>query len=282
MKQKYSNERQQGFWVKLLGILVAVGIVVVLVFGGVQTVLGQIGELQRQLDTKNIEFDVVSGQLAEADREIIAISIELDELKNRPASLAEKLERAEISLVETKREFAAAQSQLDAALQRLRDKTRQIAEADSQIAKAQTELGETTDKLEALQSELSAKRAICESNGAFAELDRNKIRFDLLCQPLYPTTIELKRGRSINVSVNLARFKESSGQGRVRFRMHFAIDHGRLEIDQVGSYSSRELSDSGGRNLRDLEISSAAEEVTIKITSVGYRSAKFDLAMWPL
>lgn len=282
MKQKRSDEGQNGFWVKLAGFLVAAAIVVVLVSGSVQTVTNQMAELQRQLATKRVEFDAVSGQLAEANREIIAITIELDEVKNSPASLAAELESAELRMVEAERELAAARAQLDDDSQLLQDMTRELAEAESQLSEVRRQLDEATEKLDAAESELSTTRAFCESNGAFAELDRDIVQFDLLCQPLYPATIELKRGRSISVSVNLARFRRASGQRRVRFRIHFAVDHGRLEIHPVGSYSPQEISDSGGRNLRDFEISSAEEEVLIEITSVGYRGAKFDMAMWPL
>ena len=283
MKQKHSGEGQSGYWAKLMSALVAVGIVVVLVFNGFQSVLGQVSDLQRRLAKKSTEYEVVSGQLVEANREMIAMNSELIDLRNAPAFEVTELESAKAKLSEAKHDLANAQSQLDATNRELRDKTSEFSDALLQIDDLKTELSEKTDLLEAVQAELSARSTFCESESAFAKQDSEGITFDLLCRPMYPKTIELKRGRSINISVDLAQFKEASGQRRVRFLIHFAIDHGRLEIHQVGSGSPRELSDSGGRNLRDFEITSEAEEVQIKITSVGkFRGAKFDLAMWPL
>ena len=282
MKQKHNEQEESGFWVKLIGMLAAVSIVVILIFGGVQSVLGQIMDLQRQLDQKTIQFDIVSGQLAEANRELGVKSTELDEIRNSPASMGEELENAHAMLVESREELAAAKSQLDTVERQLRDKASELFDARAQITELSTELSESTAKLEATQKELAVKNSLCASESGFAELDSKGIEFDLLCRPLYPKTIELKNDKTLHVKVNLAQFREAYEKRNVRFRIHFAIDHGRLEIQELGSVAVRKLSDSGGRNLRDIEISTTKDVIEFVITDVGYRRAKFDLSVWPL
>ena len=100
MKQKHSVVGQSGFWVKLVAVLVAVGIVVVLVFGGVQSILSLITELQRDLDAKTAEFQLVSDQLA-------AVTGELVELKSELADNATKLDMASIVVAESHIELYA-------------------------------------------------------------------------------------------------------------------------------------------------------------------------------
>ena len=123
---------------------------------------------------------------------------------------------------------------------------------------------------------------LCQTDGAYASLVRSGIEFDLLCKPLYPETIELERNESLSVIVDLESFKAFSGDDTVQFRIHFAIDHGRLEIQQLGSFGTQEVSDSGGSNLKDVEVRTDDDEFAIEITSQGlFRSAKFDIAVWP-
>lgn len=282
MKHKHNVEGQSGFWVKLIGVLLAVGIVLVLVFSGIQNVMSQVSDLQRQLDTKMIEFDVVSGQLAEANRELGAVSSELDDLKSNTVPTEKALDTTQAMLIDEYRdELAATQFQLEDAARQLRDKTSELSDARAQITKLHGDLSERTKLLEATQRELSFKSSLCESESAFAELDGNSIEFDLLCQPLYPKTIAMKSYKTVRVKVNLARFRDTYGARLVRFRIHFAIDHGRLEIQELGSVALHKLSDSGGRNLRDIEISTDEDSFEFKITDVGFRSAKFDLSVWP-
>ena len=122
----------------------------------------------------------------------------------------------------------------------------------------------------------------CQTDHAFATADAEGIQFDLLCQPLLPETIELDGGDSLRVVVNLEKYKSFVGKDSVRFRLHFAIDHGRLKIKQPGSIAQRELTDSGGDNLRDIEIQSDEDQFEVEITGAGiFRGAKFDLAVWP-
>ena len=100
MKQKHSVFGQSGLWVKLVAVLVAVGIVVVLIFGGVQSILSQITDLQRDLDAKTAEFRLASDQLAEVTGELAVAKSEL-------AETATKLEMATIVVAESHIELYA-------------------------------------------------------------------------------------------------------------------------------------------------------------------------------
>ncbi len=125
---------------------------------------------------------------------------------------------------------------------------------------------------------------LCQTDGAYASLVRSGFRsgieFDLLCKPLYPETIELGSNESLSVIVDLESFKAFSGDDTVQFRIHFAIDRGLLEIQQLGSFGTREVSDSGG-NLKDVQVRTDDDEFAIEITNQGFRTAKFDIAVWP-
>ena len=101
MKHKHSEMGQSGFWVKLVAVLVAVGIVVVLVFSGVQRVLSQITDLQQNLDTKRIELNAVSGQMAEAHRELEEKFGELESAQNELAATSNELEQTAAQLADT-------------------------------------------------------------------------------------------------------------------------------------------------------------------------------------
>ncbi len=282
MKQKHGIDSQSGFWVKLIGVLVAVGIVVVLVFGGLQNVLSQITALQMQLDTKNNELVEVTSELENANLELSALMSNSNDTEDDSASIIDKLHPLQSKVNELRSALALAQSQREDTVRQLRLKDNEVAEAESKIATLDLELSDARDQLTATQIELSTKTTFCEDESVYAKwLNRNSIDFDLLCQPLLPRTIELDDDNSIFVRIDLKRFKVASGKDLVRFRIHFAIDHGRLEINEVGSRWSRKLSDSGGRNLRDIVISTKEEVIEIEITSVGFRSAEFDLALWP-
>ncbi|MCY4061774.1 MAG: hypothetical protein OXG53_05360 [Chloroflexi bacterium] len=100
MKKKHSGEGQSGCWAKLMSALVAVGIVVLLVFGGVLSILSQITELQQDLDGKTAEFQNVSDQLAAASGELV-------ELRSELAERAAKLEMASIVVTESHIELYA-------------------------------------------------------------------------------------------------------------------------------------------------------------------------------
>ena len=126
----------------------------------------------------------------------------------------------------------------------------------------------------------SDEQPLCQTDSAYADFNRLGLGFDLLCQPVYPETIELERGESFNVIVSLEAFRSFSGNDMVQFRLHFAIDRGRLEIRQVGSIATQELSDSGG-NLKDLEIRTDADVLEVEIANAGFRTAIFDIAVRP-
>jgi len=100
MKLKRSAVEQSGLRVKLVAALVAAGIVVVLVFGGVQSILGQNTELQRDLDASTAQFQHVSDKLAVATGALV-------ELKSELADKAAKLEMASIVVTESHIELYA-------------------------------------------------------------------------------------------------------------------------------------------------------------------------------
>lgn len=132
------------------------------------------------------------------------------------------------------------------------------------------------------QSDTVQEEPLCQTDNAYASLIGSEIEFDLLCKPLYPQTIELESDESFDVIINLESFKAFSGDDIVKFRIHFAIDHGRLEIQQLGgSFATQELSDSGGGNLKDIRLRTNDDVFTVEITNQGFRTAAFDLAVWP-
>ena len=120
----------------------------------------------------------------------------------------------------------------------------------------------------------------CQTDNAYATADSEGIEFDLLCKPLYPETIELDSDDSLEVTVNLESYRVFSGDDRVEFLLHFAIERGALEIRQPGSFGAEDLSDSGG-NLKDLQFRTTDDVVVVEITNDGFRTAIFDLSVWP-
>lgn len=155
MKQKHSIEEQSGFWVKLLGILAAVIIIAVVVFGGIQFVTSQIAGLQRQLDTKTIEFDVVSGQLAEANRELGARSSELELTKVELDKRTKDLEQAQSDSANKSVELENTRSLLEANVVQLSDTENELSSTESILAAKVSELVKRTSDLVALSSKLA-------------------------------------------------------------------------------------------------------------------------------
>ena len=98
MKPKGKAERQPQFWTKLIGITVAVAIIMILVFSGVQNVVYQIAEMHLELDTAKSELD-------EAQRQLNEKSSALDTTQSQLAAKSSEL-------TETRTKLAQAQSQL--------------------------------------------------------------------------------------------------------------------------------------------------------------------------
>lgn len=154
MKQKHGIDGQSGFWVKLIGVLVAVGILVVLVFSGFQNVLSQVTALQRQLDTKSIEFDVVSGQLAEANRELGVTSSELDATRSELVAMTGKFESLRITAADSASDLAEAKSELMARERKLIEKSEALDFAEGELLRVKGELAANVSELSRLKSEL--------------------------------------------------------------------------------------------------------------------------------
>lgn len=120
----------------------------------------------------------------------------------------------------------------------------------------------------------------CQEENGYASSSGRGIEFDLLCKPLYPETIELDSDSLLQVTIRLAKYKRNINHNTLSFRLHFAIDRGRLKIVQKGTSIEETLSDSGG-NLKDFRIRTASDEIVFEITNSGFRSAIFDLSVRP-
>ncbi len=167
MKQKHSFSGQSGFWVKLLGVLVAVGIVVVLIFGGVQNVMSRIMDLQRQFDKKTIEFDVVSGQLAEANQELGVKSRELETTQVELEDKSKELELVHSDFAKKSIELAETRSQLEATV-------RQLSNTENDLSSTQNKLVAKVSELENVQGDLVALSAeLADTATELVERDRD-------------------------------------------------------------------------------------------------------------
>ena len=139
MKPKGKAERQPQFWTKLIGITVAVAIIMILVFSGVQNVVYQIAEMHLELDTAKSELD-------EAQRQLNEKSSELGEVSSQ--------------LAESNRELGEKSSALDTTQSELAAKSSELTETRTKLAQAQSQLAESQDELDKKSSELQVEEQV--------------------------------------------------------------------------------------------------------------------------
>ena len=160
MKQKHRTEGQSGFWVKLIGVLVAAGIVVALVFSGIQNVMSQMAGLQRQLDTKSIAFDIASGQLADANRELGTVSSELETTLVELDIKTIELEQAHSESTDKSVELEDTRSRLEANVVQLSETENELNSTQSKFLAMAEELANVKSDLVGLSAELAETASI--------------------------------------------------------------------------------------------------------------------------
>ncbi len=104
MKPKGKAERQPQFWTKLIGITVAVAIIMILVFSGVQNVVYQIAEMHLELDTAKSELDEAQRQLNEKSSALDTTQSELAAKSSELTETRTKLAQAQSELAESRDE----------------------------------------------------------------------------------------------------------------------------------------------------------------------------------
>ena len=121
----------------------------------------------------------------------------------------------------------------------------------------------------------NAQSANCETRHAFGSREIGIIWLDLLCKPVLQKTITLPPGSAINVSVNLNTYRMATGSSSVEFKLHFALDNARLDVDGT------EIDSSNG-NIQDVLFSSTNPSNRVTIRNVDSYEAIFDLSVRPV
>ena len=209
MKLKHPDDLQSGFWLKLIAILAAVGIVVVLVFGGIQNVMQQFSDLQSELDSTSDALDEKSRQLEQASSSLDETSTALSNAESAFSAKSDELDVARAELADTEAELESARSQLseltlerDEALAGLQQTENTLEEAVSQVDQLHAELEEQNSQIDGLESELVAAR---QSLAATAdELDAAQSKIDTLRGAQATLTADLAEAQSREYSARSA------------------------------------------------------------------------------
>lgn len=155
MKPKRSVEGKPPFWVKLMGVFVAIGIIVVLIFSGLQNVIEQMSELQRDLDAKNTELQHVSDQLVVATSELESTASELKLSQAESDAKTDEMAQLNQELAEISAELADTTSDKAESDRQLSEKTGELASSQNRLSALRGELGVAQSDADRLRSELS-------------------------------------------------------------------------------------------------------------------------------
>ena len=200
MKLKRLDDFQSGFWFKLIGTLTSVGIVVVLIFGGIQNVVEQISDLQNELDLTSDALDKKARQLEQANNDLLETSATLQDTQSALSATSAKLDVAYRDLTDAKAELDSSQLQLAQA-------TRERDETAAALDKTQSDMADTLEELEHLQAELDLKTGTIddlESDVATARLELEQKTDELIAAEI---EIEDQRLKLEQVTAELAEFQ---------------------------------------------------------------------------
>jgi hypothetical protein len=123
---------------------------------------------------------------------------------------------------------------------------------------------------------------VCVTNRGFgSRVDRDVYQLDLLCQPTLLNTLEVGRGDTITIQVNLANYYRATGRASAIFDIHLAMDRANIRLRQPDSLSSTAITDAGAA-LANVRIETTErEQYVFIIENLGLRSAVFDLSVRP-
>ena len=135
------------FWSRLLGLLIAFAIIAVLVFGGVNNLMGELSAVYQELGESQTALARAESRLSHLEMDVAAVESQLATTEKVLASKASALELSRRQHVEKNRLIQAlAQEQWDL--------KRALGEAAGAVAQSNRELRATQNALRASQAEL--------------------------------------------------------------------------------------------------------------------------------
>lgn len=146
-------ESKSPFWSRLLGLLIAFAIIAVLVFGGVENLLGELSAANDALAASQYELGKTQQALATTQSELVASRSELTEAQMQAAHLARSMQHRDEELKAANSKIVVLNHARDQLKQRWGYTLQALAQRNEQLMATDSSLRATQAELEQLRNQ---------------------------------------------------------------------------------------------------------------------------------